>query len=263
MVVRFSHLKHGCCLLLLSILLSSCTKPEAENVQLPQNADSNNPQAAVYNTQLGIGYLREGDIPRAKAKLLLAQKQDPTSPDVVDAFAFFYEATGNLQQADRYYAKAISLDPKRGSSLNNYGVFLCKQGQYKKSLTYFAQATSDPSYLNVAATYENAGLCAEEIPDQQSAEKFFILALQNNPALTTSTLELAEINFDKGKFSLASKYLQRYNQLAKPSSESIWLDLRLAEQEKDQQRVNADAELLKENFPDSDEYKQAKLSGLI
>lgn len=263
MTVRFSHLRQGCCFILLSLLLSACTKPEVDNVQLPQNADSNNPQAAVYNTELGIGYLRQGDIARAKTKLLLAQKQDPTSPEVWDALAFFYESTGDLQQADRDYVKAISLDPKRGSSLNNYGVFLCKQGQYKKSLTYFAQATSDPNYINVAPTYENAGLCAEEIPDIDSAQKFFILALQNDPALPTSTLELAEINFNKGKFSLASKYLQRYNQLAKPSSESIWLDLRLAQEENDQQRVTADAELLKENFPDSDEYKQAKLSGLI
>lgn len=236
--------KHVCWLLLLSALLSACSKPEADGVALPQNAASNNPQAAVYNTQLGIAYLQEGNISRAKAKLLLAQKQDPTSPEVLDALAFFYESTGDIKQADQYYIKAINLDPKRGSSANNYGVFMCKQKQYKESLIYFAQAAADPSYLNVAATYENAGLCAEEIPDWQNAEKFFILALQNNPSLPTSTLELAEINFKKGKFSLASEYLRRYNQLAKPSSESMELDLRLAEQEKKSATApNADAKI--------------------
>ncbi|MFN7097259.1 MAG: type IV pilus biogenesis/stability protein PilW, partial [Gammaproteobacteria bacterium] len=262
-VVKWSHLKHGCFILLLSAMLSACSKPEADNVPLPEDADSHNPQAAVYNVQLGIGYLREGNITRAKTKLLLAQSQDPTSPDVWDALAFFYESTGNDTLADRYYLKAISLDSKRGSSLNNYGVYLCKKGQYRQSLTYFSQAVADPAYVNVASTYENAGLCAEEIPDMATAQKFFILALDNNPVLSTSTLELAEINFENGKFDLASKYLQRYNQLAKPTSESLWLDLRLAQQAKDKQKVAADATLLADNFPDSDEYKQAKLSGLI
>lgn len=260
--MTFARLKQGCLWLALIAMLSACSHPETQDIPLPQDADKNNPTAAAYNVQLGVGYLKEGNITRAKAKLLLAQKQDPTSPDVWDALAYFYEATGNITQADQYYLKAISLAPKSGSSLNNYGVFLCKNAQYKKSITYFSRAVADPSYLNVAATYENAGLCAEEIPDMTTASKFFILALQNNPDLPTSILELAEVNFDNGKFDLAGKYLQRYNQLSKPSSESIWLDLRLAQQAKDKQRVKDDIALLAENFPDSDEYKQAKLSDL-
>lgn len=246
----------------LCLFLSACTKPEAQTVPLPDKADRNNPAAAVYNVQLGIGYLREGNVARAKSKLLLAQKQDPTSPDVWSALAFFYETTDDVAMADKYYLKAISLEPTKGSSLNNYGAFLCKEGSYKKSLTYFTKAVADPAYLNVASTYENAGLCAEQIPDNVIAEKFFIDALQNNPDLATSTLALGQINFDNGKFSLANKYLQRYNQLAKPSAESIWLDLQLARQENDQPRVRSDVVLLRENFPESDEYKQVKLSGL-
>ncbi|NNM58490.1 MAG: type IV pilus biogenesis/stability protein PilW [Legionellales bacterium] len=262
MSFSLSCLKKQAFFLMLSLLLSACT--EQPDVQTPSSVSPEryNPAAAVYNTQLGVGYLQEGNISRAKSKLLLAQKQDPNSPEVWSALAYFYEMTDNNTMADKYYLKAINLDPKKGSSLNNYGAFLCKKGQYQKSLTYFAEAVADPAYLNDASTYENAGLCAEEIPNKAAAQKFFMQALDNNPSLPTSTLELGQINFDNGKFSLANKYLQRYNQLAKPSAESIWLDLQLAREVKDQARVKADAALLKENFPESNEYKQVKLSGL-
>ena len=245
----------------MALLLGACTSaPQNEDADLSQQIGSHNPQAAAYNAELGIGYLREGDVPRAKAKLLLAQKQDPDSPDVWDSLAFFYETTGDTKEAERLYLKAIHLDPKKGGALNDYGVFLCKVGRYSESLSYFLKANADPDYLNVAATYENAGLCAEEIPDPKSAQQFFILALKNNPDLPVSSLELAEIYFNQGTYEVANRYLQRYNAIAKPTAESIWLDAKLARQANQNDRMIADIQLLKQNFPQSDAYKQAVLS---
>lgn len=251
------------CWAAIPFLLGGCSKPEKQAAPLPPASVINNTKAAMYNTQLGIGYLQQGDVSRAKSKLLLAKQQDPASPKVWDALGYFYEITGDKTQAEQCYLKAISLNPKQGSSLNNYGVFLCKNEHYQKSLAYFSLAVADPNYLHIAGTYENAGLCAEQVPDMKKAEQFFLLALRNNPNLPNSMLELAKINLDNGKFQVAQEYLRRYNLLAKPTSESIWLDLQLAQEQKNTQRVTSDAHLLKQDFPQSNEYKQASLSGLI
>lgn len=249
--------------LITTVLLAGCAKPVATQNQLPPDALTNNPTAATYNTQLGVAYLQQGDTSRAKSKLLLAKQQDPSSPEVWDALAYYYQNTGDMAQADKYYIKAISLSPKNGASLNNYGAFLCQQRRYKDSVSYFIKATQDSSYVNTAQAFENAGLCAEEIPDVAAAEQYFTRALENNGSLSASTLELGEINFDKGNFDLANRYLQRYNYLAKPTAESLWLDIRLAQHAGDSQQVATSVQQLKDNFPTSDQYKQAKLSGLI
>lgn len=251
-------------IVIFALCIQACSSStESTEVPLPVQADANNPEAAAYNTQLGIGYLREGEYSKAKAKLILAQKQDPTSPEVWDALAFYSEATGDLATAEKDYLKAIQLAPKKGSALNNYGVFLCKQGRYQASLAYFVKANQDPDYLNVAATYENAGLCAEEIPNKAVAQSYFIQALKNNPALPTSSLELGEIYFNQGQYEVANRYLQRYNALSKPSPESLWLDARLAKEANEPERLKADIELLKQNFPTSTAYKQAQLTGWV
>jgi type IV pilus assembly protein PilF len=244
--------------------LSACstTPSQPEPPSLTKNV-AKNPQAAVYNAQLGVGYLQQGDVSRAKSKLLLAAKQDPSSQNVWGSLAYFYENTGDAVKASEYYRKAVSLDPKAGAALNNYGAFLCQQKQYTESVRYFLAATKDQDYLNPENAYENAGLCAEKVPDMVNAEQYFTRALQNNPNLPTSNLEMAKINFKKGKFDFAERYLERYNKVAKPSAESLWLDMQLAQRTNDTQRIAKDVEVLKEHFSQSNEYKQAKLSGLI
>ena len=47
-------------------------------------------RAAAINVQLGLEYLRQGNYPRAKAKLLAAQQQDDKSPDTSSALAYYF-----------------------------------------------------------------------------------------------------------------------------------------------------------------------------
>lgn len=156
-------------LLLFCLYLTACTA-------------NTNPEAANINSNLGLAYLKEHDVLRAKEKLLLAQTQDPHSAEVLGALAYFYNVTGHLNTANHYYIQALSYAPNHADSLNNYAVFLCKQKQYSLAIAYFLKAANLESNLNPAETYENAGLCALKIPDHAQANHYFQLALQNNPA---------------------------------------------------------------------------------
>jgi len=249
------------CLGFITACASNNTAQRNEN-PLPEKAKTNNPKAANINMQLGIGYLQQEQIDRAKQKLLLAKEQNPTSPLVWDSLAYFYATTGDANKANQYYQKAISIAPKDGETLNNYGVFLCGQGKYQQALTYFYKAVEDPAYVTTGQAYENAGLCAQQIPNLKKAKSLFLKALKNDPTLSGANLELAKMMFDKKQYSKSSYYLKRYKMNAKPNAESLWLEIRLANIAGDQDTVASDALLLKSKYGLSKEYQQFKKSGI-
>lgn len=168
--------------------------------------------AAVYNTQLGLAYLRQADMPRAKHKLLIALELDPNSPDVNVAMGYFLEKTGDIDKANVFYKKALSLMPNSGAQFNNYGTFLCRMGEYKEAEKYFLKAVSDVHYIHSAGAYENAGLCATVIPDYGKALFYFKKALAQDPERKQSLAEIAQIEIKLNHSGKALELLQHYRQ---------------------------------------------------
>jgi len=171
--------------------LSACAtvKNPAKTQKQEQSAKS-----AKINAQLGIAYLERHNLPLAKQKLLLAMEQGPDLPETWYSMAYYQEATGNKDDASIYYQKAVSIAPNRGDAQNNYGTFLCRNGDYQGSVEHFLLAVKDPTHLNPADAYENAGLCAAKIPNKQLAAKYFAKALEQDPSRITSQKKLAELD---------------------------------------------------------------------
>jgi type IV pilus assembly protein PilF len=202
----------GIFIIVLSLILQGCKQTNDSNDQVVDKKIDLS-KAATYNVQLGLGYLKQGDRPRAKRKLLLALDQQPNSPDVNASLAYYFEQTTELDQAKKYYSKALALSNDSGPQLNNYGTFLCRQGDYQGAEKYFLKAVKDQSYLNTAAAYENAGLCALEIPDNDKAMSFFQKALNQDPSRRLSLYELTKIESKLGKDDEAVKLLQQYPEI--------------------------------------------------
>jgi type IV pilus assembly protein PilF len=148
---------------------------------------------AKINVQLGMAYLARQDVERAKQKLLLAISQAPKAPETWYSFAYFLEKTNNASDAKKNYLKALHLAPKRGDTNNNYGTFLCRQGDYVNAIKYFMIASKDPNYLETASAYENAGLCSLKIPNKQIAKLYFKKAIAYDPTRTISLAELKKL----------------------------------------------------------------------
>lgn len=194
-------------------LLQSCqynTEAKAEKIEKAQKRND----VTALNIQLGIGYLKQGDMPRAKRKLLMALEAEPHSVEATGAMAYYQEKTGDLAEAQKYYLRALSLSQHQGAQLNNYGTFLCRTGKYSEADAYFLKAVADSNYVNTAGAYENAGLCATEIPDIDKAEAYFIKALEQDPRRNQSLFELANIEMKKDNPDKALTYLQKYQELA-------------------------------------------------
>lgn len=169
--------------------------------------------AAGYQVQLGLAYLQQGDTPRAKQKLLKAYRLAPKSADVNAALAFYLERTKDIPNARVFYNKALSLAPTSGSVLNHYGAFLCRSGHYKEADAYFLKAVKDLNYINSAGAYENAGLCAAEVPDEAKALYYFNKALAQDPNRKQALAMAAKIEMKSGHADKALRLLQQYHPL--------------------------------------------------
>lgn len=204
-----------CIIIALLLLLQSCqSKDDAFIESSTKNSRKiDHAEAASYNTQLGIAYLKQGNVSRAKKKLLLALKQAPNSADANASMAYFLEKTGSIKEADAYYLKAMSLSANNGNQLNNYGTYLCRQGDYSKAISYFLKATQDSGYLHAAGAFENAGLCALQIPDQTKAAVYFRQALEHDPKRKQSFYQLVQMDMPQKHPKEILALLQKYPEI--------------------------------------------------
>jgi type IV pilus biogenesis/stability protein pilW len=83
------------------------------------------------------------------------------------ALAYFYQQQGDVEHAKQSYLTAIKLDDKQGDVFNNFGAFLCSQGEYQAAYEQFKQALKSPNYYHQGDTYENLALCALSAKDHQ------------------------------------------------------------------------------------------------
>ena len=213
------------------ILLQSCNKAEISKSDVVRIKTSKLNEAATYNTQLGLTYLKQGDRVRAKRKLFLALTEAPNSPSVNAALAYFMEKSGEIGEATKYYKKAIVLSSRSGAQLNNYGAFLCRHGQYREAENYFLKAVKDNTYEHTAGAYENAGLCVKEIPDLVAATKYFNKALVQDPSLNQSLYELVNIEMAQKHNKEALFYLQKYHNLSLSDKILLGMGIKLAKKE--------------------------------
>ena len=243
------------------LMLTGCQSSKRTAAQddppiFKSNDDYDLARAASINTQLGLAYLKQGDVERAKSKLLIALTQNKRDPLVQSAMGYFYEKTGDIKQARQYYSKSISLAPKKGASQNNYGAFLCRQGEYRESISHFLIAVKDENYLQTAEAYENAGFCALDIPDKVAARDYFKKATLNDPKLYRAYLELAELEFELGHYPVSKHYLEQFSKHHGQTARSLLLGIYIAEKTGDKNSAASYALLLKAKYKNSVQYQQ-------
>ena len=124
------------------------------------SVDFNKQQAAKARVELALGYLQQEDFVQAKLNLDKAFEHDDRYYLVHSALAHFYQLQGDTEKAKQAYLQAIKLDDKQGDVYNNFGAFLCGQGEFEQAYSQFNAALAAPNYYHQADTYENIALCA-------------------------------------------------------------------------------------------------------
>lgn len=162
--------------------------------------------------ELGLGYMGQGNMVRARENLELAVKHAPSYYRARLSMAHYYEQVGEVDEARITYQKALRLDSQNGNVLNNYGTFLCKQGEYDQADKYFNRAIDQPYYYLVSASYENAGFCAFKAGNADKAKYYFTRAIDHDPNRMRSVLQLSTIEVNEADYNDARLRLFKFHQ---------------------------------------------------
>lgn len=152
--------------------------------QIAQPID--NAKAGLINVKLGLGYLEQGQVTRAREKLNHALELAPNLSEAHSAMAYLLESADELAAAEKEYKKAISLTREAGAFYNNYGAYLCRQKRFAEADRAFKLAVKDRKYLRVAEVYESAGICALQAGEEAKAKKYFQTAIKRDPRRAAS-----------------------------------------------------------------------------
>ena len=215
--------------------------------------ESNPQNAADLNAQLGLAYMEQGNNEEALKKLQHALDLNPDSASANHYIAELYRKLGKNREAEEHYRKALSVTPSDPMLLNNYGVFLCGQQRLNEALKKFMAAVKQPFYKTPEVAYNNAGLCALQIPDEAKAEEYFRSALRVNPRMPDALFGLADLSFKQQKYLHARAFVQRYTDVATPSPQILWLAVRVERKLGNEAAAGRYARELKERYPTAEQ----------
>lgn len=234
---------------LASVLAAGCaTTPTGDARSLEK--------AAQLNAELGANYLRQGNLVQANEKLEKALRQDDDNVDAHATYALLQMELGHPEKARRHFREALDLAPDEPQLHNNYGTFLCNQGEHDEGIKQFLTAGENRLYSTPEYAYANAGVCALDAGRIDEARSYLRRALEINPRLPSALRELAVLEYDSGRPAVARSYLLRYHESFAPSAETLLLATRVERRLGNRERALEFGRKLLRNFPDSEEAER-------
>jgi type IV pilus assembly protein PilF len=251
--------------IILTSLLSACvTKNYENNDDQPviENSSTNN-EIAMTRISLGLGYLKMGNTTQAKLNLEKAKRFAPKLTQVYTAYAHYYDTVEEPELAISSYEKALSLDNKDADTLNNYGVFLCRQQRYLEAEKQILKAIDIPSYLLVSQSYENLALCQLKAKDFDKAQLYFEKSIAHDPNNASTLLQMVRLQYAFSAYKKAQSYLRKYEKSTRRfSANALSLAYKVYEKQNNRRIAKNYASMLVKMFPNSYEAKQYILNGL-
>ena len=248
------------CFMLACLSLSACNQGVVPGENANPYSETN--EIAESNFKLGVAYLKNGNYEKALEKLTKSIRADSRYGPAYNALGVLYEKIGQMDKAEDNFKKALSLNKSDSSTLNNYGLFLCQNGRFEEAENTLLKAANNPLYETPEIAYANMAICYLKQDRKDEAEKYFRSALDLNPRLPTALIHMCEISYNQNNYLSARAYLQRYLEVAKHTPKSLWLGIRIENELGNQDALSSYSLLLKNNFPDSEEAKLLKQSGL-
>jgi len=217
--------------------------------------DNESRQRARAFTDLAGAYYARAQYKVALDELRKAITADNRFGPAYNIYGLIYMELGEDKLADENFRRAIELDRNDSEARNNYGWFLCTRGRYDDGLEQFSAALRNPLYSRPEQAMANAGLCAEKKGDLVLAEANLTKSLKLQPDNPNTVLKMAGLYFRQGRLMEAQRLLTRHAELARPTAESLWLNLRLERKLGDRAQEAAYGLQLRKNFPDSNEAR--------
>lgn len=233
---------------LVVLAVSGCAGERSKNEKRRDDASN-------YNTQLGIDYMNQGDIPLAKEKLDRALKENPDNAKVHTARAMLFDRMHLLSQAESEFQTALHLAPDDPDVSNNYAVYLCEIGKDEQGVKRFEAVATNALYRTPWVAYTNAGVCSHAAKHDDVAIVNFERALKVHPNFPEAAFQLASLRFSKGDVAAARQEVDSYLNAFEETPDLLLLGVQLAKAQNDRVAFVLYSRKLHLDFPTSPQAK--------
>ena len=232
---------------LLVFLLGCASQPVSTNTK-----EEDQELAKIYK-DMGIAYLRRGEVERAQERLEKSFSIDEADSDVLYLLAEVYSRLGRTADAEAYFRKAMALKPNDPNLLNNFAVFLCSQKKYSESEEIFIRVVNNPTYSTPYLALENAGRCVLRNNENDKAEQYFSNALRMQAKLPNALFYMSELQYIKGEYFKARAFFERYLEVGAESPQMLLLGYQIEMKLGDEQMAAKYADRLVTQYRDSEQ----------
>ena len=233
---------------LVVLAVSGCAGERSKNEKRRDDASN-------YNTQLGIDYMNQGDIPLAKEKLDRALKENPDNAKVHTARAMLFDRMHLPSQAESEFQTALHLAPQDPDVSNNYAVYLCEIGKDEQGVKRFEAVANNALYRTPWVAYTNAGVCSHAAKHDDVALANFKRALQVHPNFAEAAFQLASLQFAKGDVADARAGIDAYLGAFEETPDLLLLGVQVAKAQNDRVALVLYSRKLHLDFPTSPQAK--------
>ena len=239
----------------LALALGACTTTEVSSPGSQSKPDLK--EAARLNTQLGIDYMRKGQMELALEKLQKALDQDDELGIAHSAIALVYQRQGETKLAGKHSREALDLNADDAVTLNNFGIFLCGQGEATDAEKVFVRAAKAKDNVQPDDAWANAGVCLRNTPKARDrAEGYLREALRLNPNHGNALAHMAQIYYDKKDYLRARAFLQRHEAGSRATAQTLALFVKTERALGDHVSARSYERRLRSEFPESAEAEE-------
>jgi type IV pilus assembly protein PilF len=210
---------------------------------------------AKAHTDLAAAYYELGNLGVALEEARIALAADPTYPPAYNVQGLVNMELRDQAGADASFQRGLKLAPQDPDLNHNYGWFLCQTGREQQSIQWFMNAIKNPLYPTPSKSYAAAGRCLQKGNPAESAQ-YLERALRLDPNTVQAMMPYAEYLYRRGQLVQAKELVGRYNKmLPEPTSESLWLALRIERKLGDRLAEASFATQLRRRYSNSNEYQ--------
>jgi len=213
-------------------------------------------RAAEINLEIGLDYLRKGNLAQAKEKIDRSLEQNPRNSKAHITAGMLYERLGQPDRAETHFAKAVQLDPENPEIKNTYGAYLCQKGKYDRGEKMALEAAANPLYRTPEIAYLNAANCARNDGDLERTEQSLRKALAVRPKFSEALIQMADLAYNRTDYLIARGFLERYLEVGRSNAASLWLGVRIERSLGNAEAAQNYADRLKLEFPRAAQTKE-------
>jgi type IV pilus assembly protein PilF len=212
-------------------------------------------ERARIHTELAGSYYQRGNLGVALSEARIAVAADSGYAPAYNVLGLVYGDLRETSLAQEAFERSLKINPNDPDANHNYAWFLCENKREQESIHYFLMAIRYPLYPTPQKSYAMAATCALRIGNEKDASEYLERALKVDPNYYPAMISLAHLKYRRGELDAARVLVSRYNKIAEPTAESLWLALRIERKLGDSSATTSYANQLRRRYPGSKEYQ--------